>query len=218
MTDPALRLLAMLDPQRVEVWLQTGGYFALFGVLFMCGIGLPMPEDIPLIATGALIAHGHMALLPAAVAAWCGIIGGDLILYHLGKRFGRNITRVPVVGKHIDVSRIEKIERLFDKYGIWVIAVGRLFAGVRGVVVITAGTIRFPLAKFLLADGLAALVSGGLFMLLGYWFGQNLPALMEHVRQGKWGAFVLLAGIILAVAAVWYVRKRRARPVPSASA
>lgn len=203
----AMHILAMLGPDTVEQWLMAGGYLVLFGVLFACGLGFPMPEDVPLIAAGIMIANGHMHWVPAACLAWCGIIGGDLVLYHIGRKFGPNITRVPFVGKHINVQRLAWVERKFERYGIWVVAVGRLFAGVRGAMVVVAGTIRYNRLKFVIADGLAAIVSGGTFMILGYWLGQNLDHLMRLVHQGKWwmGGIATLAA---AIGAVWWYRRR----------
>lgn len=184
--------------QRIE-WVLSkmdigaGGYFVLFGLLFSCGLGVPIPEDIPLLVAGALVGSGHMHLAIAAVMAWCGIIGGDCVLYYLGRRFGLNITRVPVIGKHVTKQRIHWTEQKFHHYGIWVVAVGRLFAGIRGAMVIAAGTIKFNFFKFLIADGAAAVVSGGLFMFLGIEFGQNLPKVAEVIHRSGWW---ILAGLI----------------------
>ena len=183
-----------------------GGYFVLFGLLFSCGLGVPIPEDIPLLVAGALIGSGHMSLVPAAIMAWCGIIGGDCVLYLMGHHFGLNITRVPVLGKHVTKSRILRAEKLFEHYGIWVVAVGRLFAGIRGAMVIAAGTIRYSFIKFLIADGLAALVSGGLFIYLGIKFGENLKSVAHAIHEGGW--WVL--GTIVIVVAVFVMLKIRA--------
>jgi membrane protein DedA with SNARE-associated domain len=187
--------------QRIE-WVLSkmdigaGGYFVLFGLLFSCGLGLPIPEDIPLLVAGALVGSGHMHLAIAAVVAWCGIIGGDCVLYYLGRRFGLNITRLPLIGKHVTKERIYKAERLFHHYGIWVVAVGRMFAGIRGGMVIAAGTIKYNFLKFFIADGAAAVVSGGLFLFLGIEFGQNLPKVAKVIHtSGGW----ILAGIIALV-------------------
>ena len=32
----------------------AGGYYVLFGLLFSCGLGVPIPEDVPLLVAGAL--------------------------------------------------------------------------------------------------------------------------------------------------------------------
>ncbi|HNK57963.1 MAG TPA: DedA family protein, partial [Leptospiraceae bacterium] len=35
------------------------GYFAVFGVLILCGFGLPVPEDVSLVAGGVISALGN---------------------------------------------------------------------------------------------------------------------------------------------------------------
>src|SRR3954464_8744490 len=109
---PAMDLLAASLPDffhaikdffsaaHIESLMEAGGYAVLFGLLFACGLGLPLPEDIPLMIAGALVAKGQMHLVGAAIAAWCGIIGGDILLYHFGRKFGLEVTRMPWVGKH----------------------------------------------------------------------------------------------------------------------
>lgn len=204
----------------VERWIRAGGYFVLFGLLLACGMGLPLPEDIPLTIAGFLVAKGHMNLLVAAVVGWCGIIGGDLILYQLGKRYGLNITMVPFVGKHVTQERIRQAEVLFERYGIWVVAIGRMFAGIRGAMVIAAGATRYSRVKFVLADGVAALVSGGVFVALGYWVGEHLGTLeqLEKFRQEKiagvehWVLAGIGAVVVGLIAYVWFRHKTHERP------
>ncbi|HVT88182.1 MAG TPA: DedA family protein [Tepidisphaeraceae bacterium] len=199
---------ALISFDTVNGLIEGGGYAMLFGLLFACGLGLPLPEDIPLIIAGALVARGNMHLFPAAIAAWCGIIGGDIMLYQLGKRFGLEITRVRFVGKHLTQARIERVERMFDQYGVFVVAVGRLFAGVRGAMVVAAGVTRYNFVKFLIADGIAAIFSGGFFMFVGHWLGTRL-------NEGTIGEmkhyFIGGALIIAALGLAWILwRKRQA--------
>jgi membrane protein DedA with SNARE-associated domain len=96
---------------------------------------------------------------------------------------------------------LERAEALFARWGILVVAVGRLFAGIRGAMVVAAGTSRFKFPKFIVADGLAAIVSGGMFMSLGYWFGSNLDAVLRKAHEFKLamgiGAAVLAVGLFL---------------------
>ncbi len=203
-------LSSILDT--VQHWVDLGGYYVIFALLFACGLGLPLPEDVPLILGGYFVATGHLHLAIVAIVSWCGIIGGDIVLYHLGKRYGLNITRVPFVGKHVTRERIEHAERLFDRWGIWVVAVGRLFAGIRGAMVIAAGAIRFNFIKFLIADGLAAIVSGGLFIWLGHFAGKklgDLNALRAKIQHYEHYVFLALALIAVAFIAYLWFRKRR---------
>jgi membrane protein DedA with SNARE-associated domain len=208
-----MELLALFNIDQVQSWMEAGGYLLLFALLFSCGLGMPLPEDIPLTLAGFFVAMGKMNLAIASVAAWCGIIGGDCVLYHLGKKYGLNITRVPFIGKHVTQARIERAEVLFEKYGIWVVAIGRLFAGIRGAMVVAAGTIRFNFIKFVIADGLAALVSGGMFIALGWWGGKKVGDPKEFFETTiqpykHWFGLGVIVIVAVVVLYLWWRRKR----------
>jgi membrane protein DedA with SNARE-associated domain len=208
-------LLALFNLNQVEGWFEWGGYFILFGLLFACGLGLPLPEDIPLLLAGYFVANGKMHLVIACVVAWLGIIGGDCVLYHFGKKYGLNITKVPFIGKHVTQVRILRAEQLFNRWGVWVVAVGRLFAGIRGAMVVAAGTIRFNFIKFVIADGLAAVVSGGLFISLGYWAGKKLGSvaeMRERIKGVEHWVFLGIAFVVMLIAVFIWLRRKRHRP------
>lgn len=188
-------------------WVHRGGYPVLFLLLFSCGLGLPLPEDVPLIFSGILVQMGDFSLGIVAVVAWCGIIGGDCVLYLLGYKFGHDIVKVPLVGRHINAARLATVETWFTRWGVWVVGIGRLFAGVRGAMVAVAGVSKFNFWKFLAADGIAAIISGGLFVFLGYKFAEHQKQLFHLVREIKGG--MLIGGFVLAALIIGYMLWRK---------
>jgi len=206
-------LAKVFEPTQVEAWISHGGPAMIFILLFACGLGLPLPEDIPLIIAGALLVKSPTTWVIGGICAWCGIIGGDCVLYYLGRRFGLEITRLPFIGKHVTKERIQRVEELFNQYGVGVVGVGRLFAGIRGAMVVAAGATKFNFIKFIIADGLAAIVSGGLFMLLGHWLGAKLmePETQKKIHEFKEWFFV--GGVVLGIVLViWIIWKRKRSP------
>ena len=207
----------------IHTWMHEAGYPVLFVLLFSCGVGLPLPEDVPLLFAGYFVATGEMSLVPAAVTAWLGILGGDCVLYSIGRRYGMGIQSVPVIGRHIRRDQIQRMHDYFERYGVWVVAVGRLFAGVRGAMVLVAGTIRFTFSHFIIADGLAAIFSGGIFLGLGYYAGRKFGDLNEvHHEIERYSMRVLLGLVVVAAvvaAVVWWRKRRRdtGRPVTGAA-
>jgi membrane protein DedA with SNARE-associated domain len=151
----------------------------------------------------------HLAL--AAPLAWCGIIGGDCILYTFGYFYGENISKIPVIGRHITPGRLQRAEDLFRKYGAWMVAVGRLFMGIRGAMIVAAGTSRLKFHKFIIADGLAAIVSGGMFMFLGFWGGEFGPAMVHRIREFKYTMWTT-AAVLAVILIVFFFRRDRRRP------
>jgi membrane protein DedA with SNARE-associated domain len=206
-----MHLLALLSPERVEAWVTWGGSLVIFALLFACGLGLPLPEDIPLLIGGYFVGQGKMNLVVVCVLAWCGIIGGDCCLYYLARRYGLNVTRLPLIGRHVTQRRILWAEQKFERYGIWVVAICRMIAGVRGAMVIAAGAIRFNFIKFIIADGLAAVVSGGLFVWLGYLAGKHLGSISDVRTRIKHYEHYVVVGLILLglTAAFFFVRRHR---------
>lgn len=208
MSFPMLPLATFIEPSTVKGWLDTGGYGALFGLLISCGLGVPIPEDVPLIATGILIARHQWHLAIAAPVAWLGIVGGDCILYTLGYFYGEKIVKIPVIGKHVTLERIKRAENYFKKYGIWMVAFGRLFMGIRGIMMVTAGTSKLKFAKFLIADGLAAIVSGGLFMFLGIWGGTYGGTIVRGIREFRYSIWALAGVLAIVLIFVFFHRDR----------
>src|SRR3712207_6788336 len=96
-----MHLLALFSPERVEAWVTWGGSLVIFALLFACGLGLPLPEDIPLLIGGYFVGRGKMTLVVVCVLAGLGITGGDCCLYSLARRYGLKVTRLPLIGRHV---------------------------------------------------------------------------------------------------------------------
>ncbi len=209
-------IAALVNVDWVQRAIAYGGPVTIFVLLFLCGMGLPLPEDIPLIIGGFFAAKGQMHLVGVAVCSWLGILAGDSMLYYLGWRYGREISRLPLIGRHLTEKRLEKTEKLFERYGIWVIAVGRLIAGIRGAMVAAAGATRYNFTKFIIVDGLAALVSGGAFVSIGYYLGRKIDSVQE-IRQtiGPYENMIIagLVAVSAAFGAYFWLRAKRHRGI-----
>ena len=207
-----MHLLSLISPERVEAWVNWGGSLVIFALLFLCGLGLPLPEDIPLLVGGYFVGQGKMSLPVLAVLAWVGIIGGDCVLYFLARRYGMEVTRIPFIGRHVTEKRILWAEQKFERYGIWVVAICRMVAGVRGAMVIAAGAIRFNFIKFVVADGIAAIVSGGFFVYLGYLAGKHLGSVAQVRQRIKhYEHYVIIGAVVVVIALIVYFVWRHRR-------
>ena len=68
-------------------------YAIIFGILLACGLGFPLPEDIPLVAAGYLVWEGTLKWFPALLVTMAGVLIGDSILFFLGQRLGLSILK-----------------------------------------------------------------------------------------------------------------------------
>lgn len=182
-----------------------GGASALwgpFGLLLLCGVGLPVPEDIILVASGFLGADNDLPLFRVMGVMYIGILLGDSLVYSMGRFFGRRILRTKIGSYMIGPGSLVKAEAAFKKYGRGVIFVGRFLPGLRAPIFFSAGLLRFSIFRFWLMDGLAALLSAPVFVWIGHWawekYAEDLSALERQIGHTKvWvTAFVVVVGLI----------------------
>ena len=198
-----LELLAILTPYG------TFSYFVMFGILLACGFGLPMPEDIVLISGGILAARGITEFWIVLAVCMAGVLIGDGIIFYLGRRFGPAIKSKGIFKKVINPRIEQRVTDTVDKYGDKVIFMARFMPGLRTPIFMTCGIYQVKPWKFLLLDGLAALVSVPLWVWVGFWFGKNLEDLEVRIRQFQTGIYVTLALGIIGLIAFNVTRRRK---------
>ncbi len=202
---PVARIVAALfDP----AWNVENGatiWTIIIFTLLLSGVGLPLPEDIPLTLAGFTTfkqAGDRVVFWHYVVAFWtvtAPILVGDVIAYSLGRRFGFGLrgTFRPL-GRLLSDKRMARVQRWFDNYGSFTIFLGRQVAGVRFVTFFTAGTMRVPLHKFVFFDFLGCLVSVPVWLGLGV-LASRYGEEWLHTAMKKVGSGFLL-GVIAAIA------------------
>jgi len=185
-------------------------YAVVFGLLVVCGLGLPLPEDIPMAACGYLIWEGSMRTMPAFMVAFIGVLAGDSILYFIGRRLGPAVLERQRLFRE---RRVRRVRAYFRKYGPKFIFFARFVLGIRAAVFFTAGALRVPYRTFLLLDGLAALVSIPVWMALGYglghWYGTEMTAVLTQLAGYRHVLVIVISVLVLAFTVRWIWRVRK---------
>lgn len=183
------------------------GYLGVFGLLLACGMGVPIPEDIILISGGYIaFAGGHTPWVMMCFGL-LGILGGDSIIYWIGRHFGLPFAQRSFLRRYLTTPRLEKVRVLFRSHGEKMIMGARFMPGVRAVTFFTAGTMRVPYYHFVFFDGLAALISAPLWVFLGFKFGHRVVH-WAHQFQGALLIVAFLLGVLLLVLKLSHDRKR----------
>lgn len=188
------------------------GYPLIVMVLLASGCGLPLPEDIPLLATGYLCSlnqeRGDLwVMLPIVFAS---VLGADCFLYLLGRRYGHHVPRLPLLRRYLSETRLARAERAFHEHGGKTLFTARFVPGLRAPCFFTAGVFKIPFWKMLVFDGAAALISVPAIVLIGYFFAGHLESAAEWMRDAKLAAAVVIVGVVALVAYRRYRRRRLA--------
>ncbi|MCS7305514.1 MAG: DedA family protein [Thermoguttaceae bacterium] len=189
-------------------YLAPGSYIAILVVLVLTGMGLPVPEEVPIVAAGVLSAHDHLNPWLALLVCIVGALLGDTASYWLGYHFGRGLLqRRRWWARVVTPERELRLERLIRAHGLKIFFTARFLIGIRSAIYLTAGILRISFARFILIDAFCAGMIISLFFGLSYWFGEQVA---HWIRQGEWVVTiaVLVGCLVGLVVAFWRYSKR----------
>jgi membrane protein DedA with SNARE-associated domain len=169
-------------------------------VLILCGLGLPVPEDIALLA-GGFMAHRGVTQYPITLAvSFIGVVAGDNTLYYVGRKFGSSLVTYLGIGRPKSQRQIDRLKNFMARNGHMAIFYARFLAGVRALVYLTAGSLGVvsPM-RFFVYDSLGALISVPIVVSLGYLFGGQIETIIHYL-----GGFENIIWIVVVLSLLLY--------------
>lgn len=184
-------------------------YAGLFALVVLGVLGFPFPEDLILIASGALVAGGSLRLLPAAAVLYAALLLGDLLIYAAGRKYGRAIVDHRLFRRVVSPRRLASLEERVRRHGVWLILVGRHLLVLRAQIFLAAGVMRMRPRTFFVADALSSAVTMAVMLSIGYAGHRGLAAVVRDVRMVERGLLAAALAAAAAYLAVLLVRSRR---------
>ncbi len=173
-----------------------------FASLVAAGVGVPIPEEIPVIGAGIWVASNpELGILRWLILPVCfaGILISDTLLYGIGRIWGTRLLEHRWLARLMPPGRREQIEGNFHRYGLRILLMVRWLPGIRSPMFVTAGTMRLPLHRFIVADAIAAVAGHTLLFFLAYWFGDQVMELAKRAEnevQSKLRPLLILAALV----------------------
>lgn len=190
-------------------------YVAVVLIMTASSFGLPVPEEFTLVSAGLIAYRGmHPDKYPPpspdseavnlyllSTICFIAVLGSDLLIYGIGRYFGPKLFETKFFKKNIGSSRVEKIQQWFRKYGMWVCGIFRFTPGVRFPGHMSCGAMGVSIWKFLLVDGMAALISVPTQVLLVAYYGEVIT---EKFKEFK----LILGGLILFAIIAYFIKRK----------
>jgi membrane protein DedA with SNARE-associated domain len=193
----------------------TSVYSTLAGILLLCGLGLPVPEDISLIAAGYMAHIEVVNVHTVFVVCLAAVLGGDLLAFFVGSLFGPRLLESRLFKRVFSPRKQIRVRAYFRKYGSKVIFVGRFLPGLRFSIFFSAGTMGVRPTTFILYDSLAAAISVPTLVYLAWYFGEHIDRVGAWARRSEYGILVVAGVAVLLVFLKTY--RRRSKPASSAA-
>jgi len=186
-------------------------YAKLAGILLLCGLGVPIPEDISLISAGYLAHLGTVDLHAVFLVCFAAVLGGDSLAFSMGRTFGTRILASRFGHRYFNPKRQRRVRAYFRTYGSKVIFIARFLPGLRFSIFLSAGMLHVRPYVFIVYDSLAALLSVPFLVYTAYYFGDHIDHVIKWARRSEYGILVLVGVAALFITFKLY-RKRHARP------
>jgi len=184
-------------------YLEHSTYAAAFVLLLAAGVGVPIPEDIPILLSGYLSHRGVMRLDIALPVCFAGVLLGDACLFLLGRHGAQSLRRRRRFADSVTSERIDRASALVNRHGVGAIVIARHIAGLRVAVFAAAGAAGMGFRQFIVWDALSACASVPLMLLLGYLFADRIETLVHHIHHVEHWAFAIALLIVIIAIVHW---------------
>jgi membrane protein DedA with SNARE-associated domain/rhodanese-related sulfurtransferase len=191
----------------------------LFVICLVEALGLPVPAAVALLTAGALVALGKLALGAALLAGVTAFLLGDIVYFLLGRHTGWWLLGILCRVSTNPDSCILTSAEAFYRRGRLVLVFAKFIPGLNTMAPPLAGSMRMPLAQFLLLDLGGIVLYVGTYVGIGYIFRDILAAMLDTMgRAGNVIEAVVFCAFLAYVGyRVWLSRKSRIyRAVPRA--
>jgi membrane protein DedA with SNARE-associated domain len=199
----------------VQRLVADNGYLAVFLLMLLGSMCIPIPSEVVMAFAGALCAPAFAASVlgtPDAalsvgwVIAW-GVVGslvGSMLAYALGAWGGR--PAIDRWGRYLLLRphEVDRAHAWFERRGEAVVFLGRLVPLIRAFVSLPAGVARMDLRKFTLFT-LLGIIPWCLGLALA---GRSLGARWHQIER-YFAPFAVVAAIAVLAAAAWWIWHRR---------
>ncbi len=157
-------------------------FLTVFLASYIENIFPPIPGDTILIFGAYLVGRGELSFTMAMLTTLLGSVMGFMTLYFIGYKYGRGF----MYSKQqtwFSQNSLERVERLFDKWGYGVVLINRFLAGLRSVVGLFSGIGELKVWKVLILSAISSLFWNGTLIWMGSSIGENWEQIGVYLKR-----------------------------------
>ena len=164
---------------------------------FLLAVATLASEDLTCLAAGWLVAQGRLPFFYAALGCFLGIFIGDMILYGIGRLFGRPALERRPLSRIVKKESLDTAAKWFDRKGIAVIFLSRFTPGLRLPTYLLAGALRTRFLSFAAFFALASAIWTPALVGLSAWLGDRLIPADGNLSHSLWRGLPWILGFWL---------------------
>jgi membrane protein DedA with SNARE-associated domain/rhodanese-related sulfurtransferase len=194
--------------ETVEFLVQHG-YVLLFAFVLAEQSGLPIPSTPMLLAAGALSGLGRMSLAFSLVLAIVACLTGDSLWYVLGRVRGFSILSLFCRISLEPDTCVMKTQVTYGKHGANWLLFAKFVPGLSTIAPPMAGMFKVNPCVFLAMDSVGAILWSGAYLILGWWFRDQMEDVAFYLARFGSGMIGLAISALLLYLGYKYYQRRR---------
>lgn len=178
--------------EQAPAWLV---FLTVFLASYIENIFPPIPGDTILIFGAYLVGRGNLSFSMALITTLLGSVMGFMTLYMVGFKYGRGF----MYSKQqtwFSPKSLERVERLFTRWGYGVVFINRFLAGLRSVVGLFSGIGKLKVWKVVLLSTASSLLWNGTLIWLGSSIGENWEQIGVYLKRYNTAVSILIVVVI----------------------
>ena len=193
--------------------LEIGAQFGATGlgiVLVLCSFGFPMAKSLVIVFGGILagVERGNAVILFLAVSL--GLHGGDFALFLIGRRWGKDLHRVPLVKRILPQNKMDRARAFIERHGAAAIMMARITPVIRTAIYVVMGSSKMCIWRFSAINYSIAVLYSSIFFGIGMMIGNNQERVAEMVRNGNITFAIVIGGVAMTMLLIKSRRHPRA--------
>jgi membrane protein DedA with SNARE-associated domain/rhodanese-related sulfurtransferase len=175
----------------------------VYGLIFLAGLGLPVPLVPLLVLVGASLANAKVHPLAAAILPPFMLSLGDIIWFYIGRFYGVGILKSVCKVSLEQDSCVQRTQTNFKRFGLKAMLFSRFFPGLSTLSAPAAGADNQPISKFILYDLGGVTFYSAFYILLGFTFSGQVEKLLHFLATASGS----ITYIILTLVTVYIIYK-----------
>jgi membrane protein DedA with SNARE-associated domain len=182
----------------LEPWIHDYGVVAVFVILTLESLGIPLPGESLLIVAAILAGRGDISFPGLLVAAWAGSVLGDNIGYLIGRMLGRRLVLRYGAKIGLTPERLRRVEAVFAQYGPVTVAFARFVNLLRQLNGVVAGTVNMEWRRFMAFNALGGALWVLAWTMAGFYLSRHGARIDELLHKlGYLGALFAAIALVL---------------------
>ena len=190
----------------IHHFIETYGYWAVFGFVAIESLGIPLPGETALIAAATYAGATHrLTVWVIFVVGAAAAIIGDTAGYWIGDKGGYRLLRRYGHYVRFDEPKIKVARYLFARHGGKVVFFGRFVSVLRTYAAFLAGTTRMRYRRFLAFNAAGGVTWAAAYTFLAYFAGNLITRFSTPVNIA-----LGVVAVVAVVATILVLRRRMA--------